>query len=300
MRFAVINDLHAHFDPGSIAKGYPGANQRAEWMLAQFEEGGAHADVDFVILAGDMIHGENLTTITTEMKAFKDRLDRLVVPYYPVCGNHEIQQAEGNPAYEKPYRDAFGDDRFDYVIPPAAGVEIVVLNNAGTFHVTKERREERYLALKRMLETRPAVPKILVCHVPLVCVRDQAILAESFGFLSYHCIERELLDLIETTGSPVKLVISGHLHLTGMTERKGIKHLATAGTASFPHDYALIEITNDNIQVDVHNLPAELHEPASNIHGPPRYEQGFVDSLHPTAQTYLSGNPEERCFTVRL
>lgn len=35
MRFAVINDLHAHFDPGSTAKGYPGANKRGrdffEW-----------------------------------------------------------------------------------------------------------------------------------------------------------------------------------------------------------------------------------------------------------------------------
>ncbi len=299
MRFAVINDLHAHFDPGSKATGYPGANQRAEWMLSQFEEGGAHADVDFVILAGDMIHGENLESITTELAAFRKRLDQLVVPYYPVCGNHEIQQAEGNPAYEKPYRDAFGDDRFDYVIP-AGPVEIVVLNNAGTFHVTKERREERHLALKRMLETRPEVPKILVCHVPLVCVRDHDVLAESFGFISYRCLDRELLDLIEAPGSSVKLAISGHLHLTGMTERKGIKHLATAGTASFPHDYALVEITNDEIQVEVRNLPENFHEPASNIHGPPRYAQGYTDSQHLTPSLYLSGHDDERRFLVAL
>jgi len=299
MKFAVINDLHAHFDPGSKATGYPGANSRAEWILAQFEKGGSLTDVDFVILAGDMIHGENLPTITTEMKAFKERLDRLVVPYYPVCGNHEIQQAEGNAEYEKPYRDAFGNDRFDYVIETGSA-EIVVLNNAGTYHLTMERREERYLALKRMLETRPEVPKLLVCHVPLVSIRDRETLAESFGFRSYRCLEVEILDLVETSGSNVKLVISGHLHLTGMTERNGIKHLSTAGTASFPHDYALLEITNDEIQVEVRNLPEDLHEPASNIHGPPRYPEGYTDEAHSSHQTYLSGNAAERSFTIPL
>jgi len=299
MRFAVINDLHAHFDPGSTAKGYPGANSRAEWMLGQFEQGGSLSDVDFVILAGDMIHGSNLESIGTEMKAFKERLDQLVVPYFPVCGNHEIQQLEGNAEYEKPYRTAFGDDRFDYVIP-AGGVEIVVLNNAGTFHVTKERREERYLALKRMLETRPEVPKILVCHVPLVCVRDHDVLAESFGFISYRCLEREILDLVEAPESPVKLMISGHLHLSGMTERKGIKHLVTAGTASFPHDHALVQITNDEIKVEVCALPDKLHEPASNIHGPPRYAQGHSDGPHSSHVNYLCGNGSERSFIAKL
>lgn len=299
MKFAVINDLHAHFDPGSTAKGYPGANDRADWMLAQFEQDGALSDVDFVVLAGDLIHGENLQTIGTELQAMKERLGRLVVPYYPVCGNHEILQAEGNAAYEKPYLDAFGADRFDYVIP-AGAVDLVVLNNAGTFHVTPERREQRYLALKRMLETRPEVPKALVCHIPLVSVRDREVLAESFGFLSYRCLEKEILDLVEASGSNVKLVISGHLHLTGMVERKGISHLVTAGTASFPHDFAIVTIADYEIEVEVRDLPPGCHNPDSNIHGPPRYGQGYTDTAHPTHESYLRGGAAERSFTVPL
>lgn len=299
MKFAVINDLHAHFDLGSTAKGYPGANARADWMLTQFEKDGSLTDVDFVILAGDLIHGENLQSIGTEMKAMRERLDRLVVPFYPVCGNHEIQQAEGNAEYEKPYRDAFGGDRFDYVIP-AGPVEIIVLNNAGTFHLTAARREERYLALKRMLEAHLEMPKILVSHVPMICVRDHDVLAESFGFRSYRCLETELLDLLDLRGSTVRLAISGHLHLTGMVERKGIKHLVTAGTASFPHDYAIVNVTSENIEVEVRNLPSDLHDPASNIHGSPRYQKGYVDPLHPTHDLYLGGQEDERGFSVPL
>jgi hypothetical protein len=175
-----------------------------------------------------------------------------------------------------------------------------VLNNAGTFHVTKARREARLLALQSLLQERPEVPKILVSHIPLVCVREREILAESFGFLSYRCLERELLDLVESPGSNVKLLISGHLHLTGMVERSGIKHLVTAGTASFPHDYALVEIANDSIQVEVRPLPEALHNPASNIHGPPRYEQGYTDTAHPTHEDYLRGSATERSFKIPL
>ena len=76
--------------------------------------------------------------------------------------------------------------------------------------------------------------------------------------------------------------------------------LLPAGTASFPHDYAIVEISNDNIQVEVRNLPPELHEPASNIHGLPRYTQGFTDPHHLTPSLYLSGNDSERQFTVAL
>lgn len=299
MKFAVINDLHAQLAPNPTHRGYPGVNERAEWMLAQFESGGTLADVDFVLSAGDLIHGGNLSSIRAEMQALQQRLTRLTVPFYPACGNHEIHHAEGNADYEAPYEEAFGERRFDYLIP-GDHVDVVVLNNGGTYYVTAERREQRHLALERLLATRPEVPKILACHIPLVCVRNQQTLMKSFGFVSYRCLEAEILDLVEGPTSPVRLVISGHLHLTGMCEQNGIKHLVTSGTASFPHDYAVVEVSDKEIAVAVHRLPDFLYEPASNLHGPPRYAKPFTDAAHPTADSYLSGNPPERRFTISL
>ncbi|MCF7687629.1 MAG: metallophosphoesterase [Cephaloticoccus sp.] len=299
LRFAVINDLHAQFAPKPSQPGYPGANERAEWMLAQFSSGGALAGMDFVVGAGDLIHGEDLRSITAELKAMRQRLKQLTVPFYPCCGNHEIRQAEGNPAYEAPYWQTYGKDRFDYAIS-AGAAEIIVLNNAGTFHVTAKRREQRFDRLKHMLGARPGVPKIVVCHVPLVAIRDRDILHRSFGFLSYRCLETEILDLIDTHGADVRLVVSGHLHISGMVKRHGVAHLVTAGTASFPHDYAMITVTSRTVAVEVGSLPRPLHNPASNIHGPPRYTRGFTDPKHQTPRTYLRGNPSERKFTVPI
>lgn len=300
VRFVLVNDWHAQFAPVTTAAGYPGANERAEWMLAQLAPGGALADVDFVMSAGDLINGETLPAIEGEMTALHARVGWLRMPFYPCCGNHEIREAEGDPAWEEPYRWVWGEDKFDYVIP-AGAAEIIVLNNAGSFHVTAPRREARYRALQAMLEARPEVPKILVCHIPLVPVRERDVLRASFGHLTYLSWEGELLDLLDAKGAAanVKLVLSGHLHLTGAIDRRGVKHAVVAGTASLPHDYAVVTVGARSIAVEVRNLPETLHRAETNIHGRPSFPRDPVDATHPTAESYLRGNADERRFVVR-
>ncbi len=298
-RFLVINDLHAQWN-GTIAAhpGYPGATIRADWLLDELARPGAFGGLDFVLSAGDLIHGESLDAIASQIAALGKRLTALPLLIHPGVGNHEIQQAEGDPAYEAPYRKAFGD-RLDYLLP-AGPVDLVVLCNAGCFHVTRERREARYRFLRNALRITPTRPKILVCHVPLIPLRDPDVLRESFGFISYYCLDSELLDLLDEHGQSVRLVISGHLHLTGMVERRGVRHLATAGTASFPHDILLVDIEPNQIAVEVMSLPAALHAPSSTIHGRPRYTHDFTDPNHPDHATYLRGTPAERRFSIPL
>jgi hypothetical protein len=300
IRFAVFNDAHAQFAPcATMHAGYPGANGRAEWFLSQVKPGGALGDVDFIMGAGDFIHGESLESIGAEMAALKARLAKLPVPFHPCCGNHEVRQQEGDAAWESPYVRAFGADKFDYSIL-AGAAEIIVLNNAGTYHVSAARREARVENFRRLLTARPGVPKIVVVHIPLLPVRDNAVLRESFGFLSYKTLEVELVDALEVEGGDVRLVISGHLHLTGMVQAGGVRQLVTSGLASFPHDYPVVTVTSRSIEVEVRTLPAELHEPRTNLHGLPRYKKDYTDPGHPTAETYLRGNPAERNFSIPL
>lgn len=298
-RFLVFNDMHAQWGDATPAHpGYPGAERRAEWLMGQLATPGAFGGLDFAVAAGDLIHGENLPVIDAQMRALHARFAGLPLPILPCVGNHEIRQMEGDAAHEAPYRATFGSDRMDYVA--AAGTaDLIVLNNAGCFHVTPERREARYNFLRGALQDNPARPKILVCHIPLIPLRDPDVLRESFGFLSWRNLDIELLDLLDAHGHAVKLVISGHLHLTGMVERRGIAHLVTAGTASFPHDIAVVDVQPEAITVEVIALPDDLHEPATNLHGRPRYASDFTDALHPDPATYLRGTPAERRFTCR-
>ncbi len=298
-RFLVMNDLHAQFAPGQEGHaGYWGANDRTEWLLRELAKPGAFGGLDFVVSAGDLIHGENLSAIGAELPALQVRLEALPMPVYPCVGNHEIRQAEGDAEYEGPFRRTFGG-QLDYQI--AAGpVDIIVMNNAGSFYVTSERRQARLAFLRESLRTNPSRPKILVCHIPLVPLRDPTVLQQSFGFISWHCLEAELLDLLDAEGQGVRLVISGHLHLTGMVRRGPICHVAASGLASLPHDLACVTVRDDRLEVTMISPPSELHEARTNLHGRPRFPTDFTDEAHPDPASYLRGQPGERTFSVPL
>lgn len=296
VRLLLLNDLH--FQTGNNP-GYPESGSRAEWLLSQVEPGGSLAGVDALLSLGDLIHGETLETIEIELSHLQERLKRITKPFYPCCGNHEIKQAEGDPQMEAPYRAFAGSRGMDYRFP-LGPVDCVVLNNAGTFHLTTQRRKERAERLEAMLQAEPDRPKILVCHIPLVPLREPDTLRPSFYWRSYQCLESEILDIVDRFEDRIPLVLSGHLHLTGKVVRRSVTHFTCAGTASFPHHYTLLTIEKDQIHIEVRTLPAELHRPETNIHAPPFHSRDFTDLNHPTPLSYVEGLPEERQFSCPL
>ncbi len=180
------------------------------------------------------------------------------------------------------------------------GILFVALNNAGACCVGPAVVRARNDWLRRTLEGARGVPKIILCHIPLVALREEAVLAKSFGFRSYLDHDGQTLKIVEEHADTVLAVLSGHLHLTGVIERKGIFHVSIAGTASYPCDYALYSVFPDRIEVAVRQLPRELVTPNTNIHGTPRYKSDFVDDAHKTPWDYVAGNPSERDFTIPL
>ena len=151
-----------------------------------------------------------------------------------------------------------------------------------------------------MLRANPRLPKLLFCHIPLVAIREEAVLAKSFGFASYRVKEPEILELVEGRASHVRAVLSGHLHLTGMVREKGIAHASICGTASYPHDVALYTVFPGRIEVEVVRLPSNLLAPSTNIHGIGRHGIDYTDTAHADYSSYLMGNRAERRFTITL
>ena len=74
--------------------------------------------------------GSGIPKLTADFDLLKTKLAGLKCPFYPVMGNHEIVQQEGNPEFEAPYRAAFGPDRVNYTFE-AAGIQFVVFNDSG-------------------------------------------------------------------------------------------------------------------------------------------------------------------------
>jgi hypothetical protein len=143
-------------------------------------------------------------------------------------------------------------------------------------------------------------PKIILCHIPLIALRDEPTLAKSFGFSSYRDHDPGTLQLLEENSDTVIAVLSGHLHLTGMKQQRGIFHISIAGTASYPCHVAVYSVFPDRIEVAVTQLPESLTRAAPSIHGKPRHGLDFTDTEHGTAEEYQAARADERRFTIPL
>jgi hypothetical protein len=301
-RFLQVNDLHVqgnHLSRTKVGATYTGANTRAGWLRQALRNGsGVLPPVDFILLNGDMVHGESLEAIKYDLDYFHANFLRdLPVPVYPVIGNHENLQREGDARYQAPFCELFGSRAVDYSFRHK-GLEFIVLNNTGTW-VTKDTQliEYRLKTFEAMLNARPGVPKIICCHIPLVPVREKEVLLESFGYYSFSVQESEMRRLVREH-SDVLAVTSGHLHLSGLAVRGNTYHIAVAGLASYPHDMALFSVFTDRIDVELIRVPSSLLVPSTNIHGVHRHGKEFTDATHADCTSYVMGLDRERKFSI--
>lgn len=292
LTFVQINDLHVQ-EPGTTIKGYNSANEKAQWVVQEINR----QPPDFVLGIGDLIHGERLDQLPRDLAAFQQIIKPLKAPFYPAMGNHEVVQREGDSVYEKAYRDVFGDQRVNYTFE-AGGLRFIMLNNSGAVVVGPDIIRRRNAWLNDVLKAHPGQPKILACHIPIIPVRDEPVLAKSFGFRSYAAHDPELLALVDEHAGSIIAVLSGHLHLTGQAERKGVHHISICGTASYPSDFARYQVFDERIVMQVSQLPSALAQTTTSLHGHPRHKMDFTEAAHENAELYKVGRSEERNLTI--
>ncbi len=295
-RFLQWNDVHID---QTQPPGYQLANEKMKYLV-QWANREDAPRADFVVGVGDMVHGGSLATLAPDTQLQKKLLANLKIPFYPVIGNHENVQREGSTEYQAAFCEAFGEDRTNYTLRHK-GLLFVMLNDSGApMSNSKEVGRRRNDWLRRVLEKSPEDPKIVCCHIPLIPIREEPVLAKSFGFVSYAAKDPQLLGLIDEHADSIAAVLSGHLHLTGVVVRKGVHHISLSGTASYPCDFASFDVFPDRIRLRIHSLPKELQTPDTNIHGQHRHKVDYTDATHPTPESYVRGNPSERDVEIVL
>jgi hypothetical protein len=294
-RFVQWNDTHVDATRPSA---YRLANEKAAYLADWVNAAQRSSPYDFVVGIGDLIHGGDLADLAEDVGVLKRLVAGLAAPLRPVVGNHENAQREGDPDYEKPFREAFGLDQTNTTFRHK-GFLFVMLNNSGAPVSNRQPVGRRRNAwFRHVLEGSPGVPKIVCCHIPLVPLRDAAVLAKSFGFISHVAGDDELLGLVDAHADSIIAVLSGHLHLTGIVRREGVHHVSVSGTAGYPCDFATYDVFPDRIQARVRSSPKKLLTPDTDIHGKPRHKTDYTDAGHPTHESYVKGNASEREFDI--
>lgn len=303
-RFVVFNDLHVTAPRAASdgRHGYPGANERAAWAVtwARGETGDGPA-ADVVVSAGDLIHGER-DAMDVEYQNLREAVLRpLSRPLLPCAGNHENRQGEGDEGLCLPYEHCHGRGRWNYIFS-IGGLWFLVVDTSGGGRNPDAVTARRNAFVARALEFLRGRPAIVVTHVPLVPMRDETVLAKSFGFRSWCNRDPAMLQHIQASADHVLAVISAHLHLTGTCVRNGIRHIVPSGTASFPSDLAAFDVYPGRIEVRMHTVPASVRGPGEpgNIHGRERHRREFTDSRHADGREYVRGRDVERSLVIPL
>ena len=297
-RFLQWNDVHID---ATQPPAYQLANEKMKYLVEWANREGV-VRPDLVVGVGDMIHGGALASLAPDTQFQTELLAGLKVPFYPVIGNHENVQREGSAEYQAAFCKAFGEDRTNYTLKHK-GLLFVMLNDSGApMSNSKEVGVGvgRNAWLRGVLEESVGVPKIICCHIPLIPIREEAVLTKSFGFISYAAKDAQLLGLVDEHAKSIVAVLSGHLHLTGVVVRKGVHHVSVSGTASSPCDFASFDVFPDRIRLRMRSLPKELQTPDTNIHGRRRHKVDFTDATHSTPESYVRGNASERDVEIAL
>lgn len=294
-RFLQINDTHYQTPELQPApQNFLDANKRVHWLFEALRRGDTFPEVDFLLHVGDLVN----TGHESELIAFKRLIDSTGIPYHTVVGNHDNDSGEGQSDKEDPYLTVFGD-RFHYTFTHK-GLGFVIANNSGTAtaKLPPDAILERDRLLREHLESHKSRPVIVACHVPLVPIREEPVMIESFGIPTYKVAEPGMLSILQNHRHHVSAVLSGHVHLSGVVHQQEMAHISVCGTAGFPHEVALHSVYADSLETQLITLPEDMHTPSTNIHGIPWHDRDMTDSTHPDHGSFLRGNPRERLLSI--
>jgi len=306
--FVQINDTHLNI-PGN--EGYPKVEEKLRSVISSINSEEKFPLPDFVLFPGDIIQGTKLKFLQPECEFAKEILDELNCPYYTVVGNHEVLNTEGNPRFLNAYKRTFGKDRI-YHSFIHKGFHFILFNNSNGLGSIGDATTNRNEWLENTLNEYDAYPKIIVCHIPLISYREEENLRMSFGYWTYKLRGVNTWSIIQKHSDRVIAVLNGHVHLTGVIKTNNswlsflfpgdndIYNISPSGLASYPCHYAYYKVFENKIDVKMLQVDSELVTPSSNIHGKLYHEKNFVDAQHKSHKFYVSGNMDERVFSIPL
>ncbi|MEL6573171.1 MAG: metallophosphoesterase [Pseudomonadota bacterium] len=213
MKLIVLSDLHLP-PPGHT---HGAIDSYARFQAAIDRVNTAHGDADLVVIAGDLVdRGQS-----EGYEGLRATIAACLPPVALTLGNHD-ERADFAAAFGPAYLDENGFAQSAYEI---GDMRVIVLDSCNRKPSSEDKYSgaEGYLCAKRLSWLKNTLddrPTILVLHHPVMGVR---ISLDSFALSN----PAPLLDLIDT--HDVRAVVSGHIHMTTASNRKGVAFYTIAG-----------------------------------------------------------------------
>lgn len=256
VRFAVIADLHLDI------KGENGMRMSAEsveCLRKMVIDLNAEDNLDFVLVLGDLLLDGELENA----RVVKKYLDKLNMPSYVICGNHDFV-----PPDPKKYRAGFtyltidefvtffkghGYDKSGkryYVKQIVPGLRLIGLDAClpdNPKHWGGILPQEQMQWLDRQLSNHADELNLVFMHHNFIRWSEDE---QPGGPMQYFCIdnEREVRKLFSKHANAAAIAISGHRHVgLRYTEENGINYFVVPSINSHPMRYSVFTLTPQSI-----------------------------------------------------
>jgi 3',5'-cyclic AMP phosphodiesterase CpdA len=263
MKFAFITDYHLEATPADFHSQtyYDGGHAAIARGLHSFM---VRNHVDVLLLGGDMTH----TTSDAEIARFFHLFKEIRAPIYMCLGNHDLARS-AETDHLALWKAALAPYRNFHLAPAFAaldGVDLIAFNpqwsdahGNGHFFWSAEtpcsaRISPADLAwLESVMAKNPGRPAMLVAHEGLDPVPPALSGLPEDIHVPAAEYARPLTTLLDRYPR-VRLVLSGHNHVTLATRCNGRVHTTTGSTSEYPCAARLIETTPREIRVTTHPL----------------------------------------------
>lgn len=208
-------------------------------------------DISFVILTGDLLQDAE----PWNLDKVKEILDNLNVPYYVILGNHDISpvQTDTNkfifPSISKStFVWAFQGHGFNgsdswWSVDPVQGLHLIGLDTTvtGTWGGNISKKQLEWLD-KDLEKNKDKLCIVLSHHALVPHTKDDFNRTKNFVVENSNEV-RKILEKHK-----VKIVITGHHHITDVKTINGITYFSNPSTTTYPTKYTIYELTNNELK----------------------------------------------------
>lgn len=298
-KFAHVTDTHLS------TTGKNGAALKAEsirifeGVLAQLN---SMPDLDFVLFGGD--NWDNTDKGTPDVDKFLAMVQGLKLPYLIQFGNREAAPMPPGDATDKEefvriFREhGFREGTYWWKVEVVPGVVVIGLDTTIKGHNDGAIPEEEIKWLKdNLIVDKGKFTIVLTHHIFLPPWAPKEIPRWDKSYLIHNRAQvRPILEAAED----IKLVLSGHHHVTRIDVVDGLPYISSPATVQYPHAFRTFNVRGNTVKLQFHQINDQgivslgrklLIEEKAQEYGP----GGFQD-----VAAYCLGRPEDRETVLRV
>ncbi len=274
-RFLQISDLHFGEAP------YPHAiNQSMHRQIPEImhclRKDARELEPDFLVATGDLANQKGCDPVF----AARDLLDFLDLPYYPVGGDADFQEAESRTWFIDAYSGhlPLADTVYSFT---HKNLHFCVLDpwrlwpdgSLAPIMPSDESREEVWALpphqlrwLEDDLSSHQDFPTVVLVHYPVLPVPEHRGPCDDGKPRGRMVKEHLLLELL-ANHKQVKLILTGHSHYHSIRSHKGLIEINTGSLIEYPIEYRDFHVYEDRVEVYTLGLSNEAFAGESLIEG---------------------------------